>query len=296
MEGTENRHPTAHRARGSFSSVKIRAAMLLAHCAIGYAPVVIRRTIPWVFASLVAACNAAPIEWQDSVVPAAALESAPALAFDSTGHLVAVRARATDLPAAGRCTVVGTARSVSGIIYATWWSLRSDNSADLMAAVSVDGRVWSKPVRVDSADAGRSGCDRPPPAIAADGDNVHIVYAMQAREGPGIFLAHSMDRGALFHSPVAVVYGEKPGLASVVARGNFVVVAYEDPNTSPTRVSVAISTTMAHLFEYRHVVSPPGGAVAAPNVATDGTRVVVSWVRAPAELLSARVARVGIVR
>jgi len=262
----------------------------------GYAPVVIRRTIPWVLASLVAACNAGPIDWQDSVLPAAALEFAPTLAFDATGHLVTASARNRTLPTAGQCATVRAARSASGVIYATWWSLRSDNSADLMAATSVDGRVWSKPVRVDSADVGRSGCDRSPPVIAADGDNVHIVYAMQAREGPGIFLSHSMDRGALFHSPVAVVYGERPGLASIAARGNFVVVAYEDPNTSPTRISVAVSTTMAHLFDYQQVVSMTGAAAAAPHVTMDGTRVIVSWVRAPAESSSARVARVGIVR
>ena len=264
----------------------------------GYAPVVIRRTIPWLFAALLAACNAGPVDWQDDGAPAGGLESvpAPALTFDALGRIVVAGTMERSRPTAGQCATISAARSTSGVLYAAWWSLRSDNSADLMAAASANGRDWSPPVRIDSADVGRSGCDRPPPAVAADGDNVHIVYAMQAREGPGIFLTHSMDRGALFHSPVAVVYGEKPGLASVAARGNFVIVAYEDPNTSPTRVSVAISTTMAHLFQYRQVVSPPGSAVAAPQVATDGVRVVVSWVRAPADSSSARMTRVGIVR
>jgi hypothetical protein len=264
----------------------------------GYAPVVIRRTIPWLFTSALAACNAGPVDWQEPGAPAAGLESAPApaLTFDVTNHIVGARLAERPRPTAGQCAAISAARSTSGVLYAAWWSLRSDNSADLVASASVDGVTWSKPVRVDSADIGRSGCDRAPPAIAADGDNVHIVYAMRAREGPGIFLSHSMDRGALFHSPVAVVYGDKPGLASVAAHGNFVIVAFEDPNTSPTRISVAISTTLAHLFEYRQVVSPPGAAVAAPRVATDGARVEVSWSRAPAESSSVRVVRVGIVR
>ena len=197
-------------------------------------------------------------------------------------------------PFAGRCA--GSARvvrSASGTRYAVWWSMRADSTANVMASGSTDGLTWSTPARVDTADVARVGCRRPPPAIAEDGDNVHIVYAMVAREGPGIFSAHSMDRGATFHWPVAVVYGEKPGLAVVAARGNFVVVAYEDPNTSPTRISIAISRTMAHLFEYREMVSRSGSAVAAPGVATDGKRIAVTWTTSPA---SPRVARLGNVR
>jgi hypothetical protein len=183
----------------------------------------------------------------------------------------------------------------SRVVYAAWWSLRADQTADLMAASTRDGRTWTAPIRVDTADTGKTGCDRPPPGIFGDGANIHIVYPMQAREGPGIFLSHSMDGGALFHSPVAVVYGKKPGLASVAASGYFVVVAYEDPNTNPTRISVAISTTMAHLFDFRQVISPPGAAVASPHVATDGSRVLVSWVRA-AEPANGRFARAGMLR
>ncbi|MEK7402433.1 MAG: hypothetical protein AABZ80_08750 [Gemmatimonadota bacterium] len=103
---------------------------------------------------------------------------------------------------------------------------------------------------------------------------------MKAREGPGIFLSHSMDRARTFHSPVAVVYGERPGLASVAAAGNFVIVAYEDPNTTPTRISIALSTTMAHLFEYREVISPKDAAGSEPIVYSDGKRIMVMWRRA----------------
>lgn len=166
------------------------------------------------------------------------------------------------------------------ISYAAWWSLRADSTADIVTSSTTDGHAWSTPVRVDSADVARVGCNRMPPGITADGDNVHVVYAMRAREGPGVFLSHSMDRARTYHSPVAVVYGEKPGLSSVAASGNFVIVAYEDPNTTPTRISIALSTTMAHLFQFREVVSPENMAASHPWVHVDGRLVAVSWRRA----------------
>jgi hypothetical protein len=227
---------------------------------------------------LLAACSSGPIEWEDTVHTIRTVSGR-----DTLGRVY----RDTTLGPLPPVTPGQCASSVrtwwnqgSPVVNAVWWSLRADQSADLVTATARDGRTWSAPIRVDTADVGKSGCDRPPPAIYGDGANVHIVYSMRAREGPGIFLTHSMDGGALYHSPVAVVYGEKPGLASIGARGNFVVVAYEDPNTNPTRISVAISTTMAHLFDFREIVSPPGESVAKPSVLVDSSGVMVSWVRA----------------
>ena len=166
---------------------------------------------------------------------------------------------------------------------AVWWSLRADSTADVVASRTSDGRTWSAPVRIDTADAAKVGCRRPPPAVFGDGDNFYVAYSMRAREGPGVFHSHSMDRGRTFHSPVAVVYGERLGLASIAAKGNFVIVAYEDPNTTPTRISIALSTTMAHLFEYREVVSPEDMAASQPVVLTDGKRVKLYWRRGGAD-------------
>ena len=59
---------------------------------------------------------------------------------------------------------------------------------------------------VDTLDRGTRGCARPSPAISFDpaGGYVHVVYFLDAPEGPGVFFAHSMDRGATLHSPVAI--------------------------------------------------------------------------------------------
>jgi hypothetical protein len=175
---------------------------------------------------------------------------------------------------------VRTARDSTGDWYAVWWALRPDSTADVVVARSADAKTWRPAVRVDSTDTGRLGCRRPAPSIAADGGNIHVAYAMTAREGPGIFASHSMDRGTMFHSPVAIVYGERPGLTAVGARGNLVAVAYEDPNTNPTRIGLALSRTMAHTFESRELVSPEtGGGASAPRVSLRGDSVAVIWSR-----------------
>jgi len=230
-------------------------------------------------ALIVLSCAPGPITW-DTNASATAITQAP-----QTPASVPVFA--------SQCTASVRTTGLAGTHYAAWWAVRSDSTADIVASSSTDGRTWTTPVKLDSADVARDGCRRVPPALAADGDNLQVVYTMKAREGPGVFLAHSMDRAHTFHSPVAVVYGEKLGLASVAARGNFVIVAYEDPNTTPTRISIAVSTTMAHLFEFREVVSPEDVAASRPEASTDGTHVTVSWQRAGD---STRIIRRGSVR
>src|SRR4051812_6807073 len=66
----------------------------------------------------------------------------------------------------------------AGGVYAVWWSARADSSVALVAGHSPDnGRTWRAPVPVDTVDHTPTGCDRPPPAIAAEHDNVHIAYS-----------------------------------------------------------------------------------------------------------------------
>jgi hypothetical protein len=119
---------------------------------------------------------------------------------------------------------------------------------------------------------------------------------MMAREGPGIFASHSMDRGAMFHAPVAVVYGERIGRAAIAAEGNIVAVAYEDPNTEPRRIGLALSRTMGHLFQSRMSVSPPATQAGDPAVAVAGGRIAVTWRRARGGADSARLVRFGEIR
>jgi hypothetical protein len=168
-------------------------------------------------------------------------------------------------------------------LYAAWWRVRPDSGALLRAAHSEDGgRTWSAPAPVDTTDQSVSGCRRTPPAIAADSASgyVHVVFALLGREGPGLFYAHSMDAGAMFHSAVPIFYGDRLGRASVAADGDHVAVAFEDPNSRSLRVGLALSRTMGHIFEERQLpISDDNEIASRPMVAVKGQRIAVAWLR-----------------
>jgi hypothetical protein len=249
--------------------------------------------------SFAVGCEREAIEWRDPAPLPAHLVSATDLAFDVQNRLVARQPPDIQLPLfTALCEgSVRLARDTTGDWYAAWWSAHTDSTADVVVSRSPDGVTWSPAVRVDSTDAGRVGCQRPAPAIYADAGNIHVAYAMTAREGPGIFASHSMDGGMTFHSPVAVVYGERIGRTAIAARGDLVAVAYEDPNSSPQRVGLALSRTMAHLFQTRELVSPSTGAAHAPAVALGDATIAITWARGPATDVSApRLLRIGELR
>jgi hypothetical protein len=181
--------------------------------------------------------------------------------------------------------------------FSVWWTVRHDSTADLVVSHSPDGINWSPTTHVDSTDAARSGCARPAPAIFVEGENLHIAYAMNAREGPGIFVAHSMDNGMTFHTPVTVAYGEQIGSVAIAARGELVAVAYDDPNATPGRIGVALSRAAGHLFESHATASPPNGEAHSPGVALGDGVIAVTWsAAAPTNASPQRIVRIGALR
>jgi hypothetical protein len=181
----------------------------------------------------------------------------------------------------GACaTSVRAVQAPGGEAFAVWFTVRPDSSVLVRFARSDDdGRTWNTPVTADTTDVGLTGCARPAPYIAADSLNgyVHLVYHLVALEGAGIFFTHTMERGALFHEAVPIVYGDRPSAAAVASRGDTVVVAYEDPNSRNARVGLAISRTQGHIFERRVPASDETGDARAPRIAVRGTRVGVAW-------------------
>ncbi len=165
-------------------------------------------------------------------------------------------------------------------LFRVWWSARSDSSVVLTAQRSSDrGRTWFAPIVVDSVDSGRRGCGRPAPGTAFDpkSGSLYVVYYIEPKTGAGIFFSHTMDRGDLFHAPVPVIYGKRPGEGSVTGRGDSVVVVFEDPNASQPRVGYALSHTSGHIFEQRGRVTPNEEIATAPWVALEGNVVTVWW-------------------
>jgi hypothetical protein len=239
-----------------------------------------RSVIVFLAASLACSGNS-PVAWESTrSMQAAGSSVAISAAGDIVPDSLASLALRTVVPAAACAGSVRLAAS-RGKLFGAWWSPRKDSTALILASMSSDsGRTWSKPVWVDSTDHGATGCARTPPSIAADASSgyVHVTYAMQATEGPGLFFAHSMDGGASFHAPVPIIYGERLGATSVAASGDRVVVAFEDPGSRTPRIGLALSATMGHIFEHRLLpVSDDNGAATQPLVAVSGHRITVAW-------------------
>ena len=163
--------------------------------------------------------------------------------------------------------------------YAVWWESNADSSVTLFAARSTGNGSWEPKVAADTTDHGVRGCGRPAPAIAADSASgyVHIAYFAEPKNGAGIFFAHSMDRGATFHSPVPIVFGRNPARVSVGSSGDKVAVAYEDPNSSQPLVGVAMSRSMGHIFESRSVATSENGRARQPVVRVSGDSIKLWW-------------------
>lgn len=210
-----------------------------------------------------AACTPQLVTWDETGV--ATIDEAP------------VGYRAPDLPGLCHDSFAWAHDPGTGMVYGAWWHVRPDSTADLMVARQDRAGGWSVPERADTMDAGRTGCRRAAPSMAVSNGSAYLAYGMTAKEGPGVFTVHWMQ--GMTHAPVAVVYGEKHGRTDIAVRGDTVVVAYEDPNTDPRRIGLALSTTGSHLFQYRSVVSPPTGAASDPFVQLEPQEILVAWTR-----------------
>lgn len=234
------------------------------------------------------ACAEPPVRWRESGAPVPAPPTETRLAVDSAGNVAWLPpepAPPSVPPGAEACPgSLRVARSGVLDVYAVWWAPRADSSASLLAARSSDGgRSWPEIAQVDTVDQGSSGCRRPAASVAADASTgyVHVAYSLVAPGAPGIFFAHAMPGPLVFHAPVPIIYGERPGRTSVAASGDVVAVAYEDPNGAEPRVGLALSRTLGHTFEHRIRASTGVGAALEPWVALARGTVAVAWRQAP---------------
>jgi len=231
------------------------------------------------------ACVPEPVRWAATATRnEGALADSTRLAFDDRSDSVRFLAAWTpptwpSEPAL--CTAsLRAVSALDGEAYASWFAVRNDSSVLLRVARSDDGgRTWNAAVTADTTDRGRVGCARPAPFISADSLNgyVHLVYHLDAIEGAGLFFTHTMERGALFHSPVPIVYGDRPSAAAVASRGDTVVVVFEDPNSRLPRLGLALSLTQGHIFEHRVNASDENGEARTPRIALRGARIGIAW-------------------
>jgi hypothetical protein len=197
---------------------------------------------------------------------------------------------------------VRAARLDDGALVATWWRVRPDSSAVLVAGLSSEGDgSWHDIIRVDTLDVSSAGCNRPPPAIAASAGFVHIAYAMRASEGVGVFYAHSMNKGHSYEPPVTILYGDRLSRTDIAAEKGTVAIVYEDPSGSAPQIGLAISRDWGHIFRDRVRGSTGIGAATNPQVAIAGREVAVSWLVGPigtgdgthSDARASRIVRVG---
>jgi hypothetical protein len=225
------------------------------------------------------ACESDPVRWSEPVAATVTAGQAE-LVVDSAG-----RTSWRDGPAwHGRsplpdaCATSVRVHAGAHALYGVWWAVRADSSAVLRAGHSLDAGVsWRRILVVDSADASPVGCRRPSPSIAVVGDDVYVAYAMKAPDGTGVFFAHSLDGGTMFHAPVAVVYGGRLVATAIASDGHRVALAYEEPNGTMPRVDVALSRTQGHIFDARVRASPEDRDIVFPAVAISGSMIAVGW-------------------
>jgi hypothetical protein len=251
------------------------------------------------------ACAGDDVAWTDPLTMSAASDDVR-LTLDTRGRARLVPDTSVSVhPSQDSTACLGSIRAVrldDGTLAATWWSVRRDSSAVLVAALSSDGGgSWRSPARVDTVDVSSAGCDRPAPAIAASAGFVHLAYAMRATEGVGIFYAHSMNKGQSYEPPVTILYGDRLTRAEIAADKGTVAVAYEDPSGSTPQIGLAISRDWGHIFQDRVRGSTGVGAATNPEVAVASREIAVSWLVGPiatgagghSDARASRIVRVG---
>ncbi len=224
---------------------------------------------------VIAGCINEPVEWGDVSYRQSQLGDPDTRSgVRSAADLPAIAA--ANVPCIRSIRTAGT----PGDLFRVWWSARSDSSVVLVMQRSGDeGRSRQLPVEVETRDRGGRGCKRPAPGIFYDPVKgyVYLVYFIEAPDGAGVFFAHSMDRGGMFHSPVPVVYGNSPSGASVAAHGDSVAVVFEDPNSTQPRIGIVLSRSTGHVFDQRGQVTPDDVRATDPWLALDRNRIRVWW-------------------
>jgi hypothetical protein len=253
-------------------------------------------------ALFVTACEQPPVAWGGDPTPlGGTLTDASVLTLRGQPGDVRAVPQAATAPSGGLPTLaprsclssIRWARARLGhAVAAAWWGARPDSSVVLYLARSPDdGAHWDTTLTADARDHGVRGCARPPPAVAADpvSGYTHLAYFLEPASGAGVFYEHLMDLpvasrpGAtaagvsMFHAPVALVYGEVPGRASVAGHGDTVVVAYQDPNRAAPQIALAVSVTAGHTFAPRMPVSGDNVEARDPAIGLDGATVAVAW-------------------
>lgn len=166
--------------------------------------------------------------------------------------------------------------------YVAWEDARDSEieKANIYVASTTDaGQSWSANLRVGGAEDGIF--DRVEPAIAVDGNDVHVVWSSEVNGAPDIYVASSSDRAASFSASQRIDGGSAGtawSRAPVVAAGDGdVVVVWEDRRNGVNDIYLARSNNAGGSFSEAIQLDPGSANSFAPVAAVGGGEVYVAW-------------------
>lgn len=217
------------------------------------------------------------VVWSDDRDGTAAIWSNASADGGRTWPDTAVKVSDGDGGAVNPALACGTAAA-----YVVWEDQRDSEieKANIYVARTDDaGQSWSANLRVGGADDGIF--DRVEPAVAVDGNDVHVAWSSEENGAPDIYVASSGDRAASFSAPQRIDGGSAGtawSRAPVIAAGDGdVVVAWEDRRNGTNDIFLAHSGNSGGSFSEAEKVDPGNDNSFSPVVVVADGEAYATW-------------------
>jgi hypothetical protein len=173
---------------------------------------------------------------------------------------------------------------------------RDRNVRDIVVARSADrGATWSEPVRVHADDWKFDACPHAGPAIATDDrGRLHVTWWTGKEGSAGVYYAQSTDGGKTFGqaTPLGVAQFSRPAHVQLgLARGDRVIVAWDDGTRQVPRVVVRVSPDGGAYFAAGTLVSASGRAASFPVLGVSRDSLAIAWSEMSADQANAAAAK-----
>lgn len=201
-----------------------------------------------------------------------------------------------DLGEACPCCRTALATAKDGTLYMAWRHVYSGNVRDIVVARSADrGATWSEPVRVHADDWKFDACPHAGPAIATDDrGRLHVTWWTGKEGSAGVYYAQSTDGGKTFGqaTPLGVAQFSRPAHVQLgLARGDRVIVAWDDGTRQVPRVVVRVSPDGGAYFAAGTLVSASGRAASFPVLGVSRDSLAIAWSEMSADQANAAAAK-----
>jgi hypothetical protein len=177
-------------------------------------------------------------------------------------------------------------------VYVAYTSEINGQSSILFTRSTDRGASFSTPISVSNDQA--SGSFSFLNAIAANGNNVYVVWTRVTNNAEDIYLAKSTDGGVTFSNPIQVESGGNGRSPAIAVSGNNVYVVWQDFTTSPSSLEPEIffsaSIDAGATFSAPIDISNTAGPLSKnPSIAANGNNVYVVWADCSTNSLNCRI-------